>query len=273
MLTIHSAALFITIEDLEATLDLLKELPDVNQDLYTQQAFLFTPFPTLPLELRQIIWTIALPKGQRVCLHPLRHHYNRPTPRRAPSVFHANQESRHIALKHYVIPSHHGTDRVKQEIEKEAEDPDFKNKFGELVRFFDPEADALYVDFQSLLDVGLMIWMGYMYFNEATQLRLGKICTLEIANVFWGPSIEVRMALDRFFKVHMVFKFLVGLKEIRLHCPPGCKHRQNGKVVFCPFDDVTDELKSAVAAHIKQLYDAENEKGWTLEMPKIVFIT
>jgi hypothetical protein len=60
----------------------------------------FTLFPKLPLELRDTIWKLALPRPQTVEIHEYR---DRPFKLPVPVVLHVDQEARRLAKRHYTL--------------------------------------------------------------------------------------------------------------------------------------------------------------------------
>ncbi|KAH7378065.1 hypothetical protein BKA64DRAFT_714564 [Cadophora sp. MPI-SDFR-AT-0126] len=84
------------------------ELPDPNEELSAQQCFVpkLTLFPKLPLELRLMVWKLALPRGRLIALRDelyklfAGNNEGRPP---LPISLHVNQESRRETLTYYEL--------------------------------------------------------------------------------------------------------------------------------------------------------------------------
>jgi hypothetical protein len=61
----------------------------------------FTPFPDLPLELRDNIWRLATPKPNLIVMTKKHEFYDLEFSYEVPSLLHVNREARRIALKSY----------------------------------------------------------------------------------------------------------------------------------------------------------------------------
>jgi hypothetical protein len=90
-------------EAVKTALEMLRLLPDPDQELSIQQLSEFTLFPELPVEIRLMIWRSTFRKGVSHYLYNNGDELWLPYPNDSPVSTRINQESRDEALKHYQI--------------------------------------------------------------------------------------------------------------------------------------------------------------------------
>ncbi|PVH75731.1 hypothetical protein DL98DRAFT_592868 [Cadophora sp. DSE1049] len=185
----------------------LSDLPDSRQELSIQLNSHFPAFSRLPLELRLIVWRLALPKGKPLYLMN-KTKTKRPRSQRHPIGSRVNQESRKETLQHYVI--------LYQRKKKPHRPTTLIPMY-----FFDPKVDTLHLDLYSVLCIRESVyWLKNLF--DASAVGLTTVKSIEIPVSPWsGGRDGVIKPRDMEIGAIQTLQHFCGLEQIILRCPNG----------------------------------------------------
>jgi len=180
----------------DAPASLLPLLPTSNDDDTLEEDInepRFTLFPKLPLELRRMIWTLALPDGRKVLFGRLKWKVSteetyQSTDARHPQfpvLLRVNSESRRLTLENYILPCHDGPFRAFRQRKSTEVSPG--KTISASTTCFDPARDLLcFTADGAFLQDNVLQWVKYYVKKYPT--RMARIREIEISDVSVTPT-------------------------------------------------------------------------------------